>query len=47
MKDRKECPVCKKIYVGASALSRVDNKTLICPDCGYREALDIYRKAVK
>lgn len=33
------CPLCGKIYHGAPALSRTDNKTLICPDCGTRQAL--------
>lgn len=34
------CPKCGKSYTGASALSRADNQTPICPDCGTREALD-------
>lgn len=34
------CPRCGKTYYDAPALSRTDNKTLICPDCGTREALD-------
>lgn len=34
------CPACGKTYQGVSALSRKDNKTLICPDCGTREALE-------
>lgn len=34
------CPRCGKAYYGAPALSRRDNKTPICPDCGTREALD-------
>lgn len=33
------CPRCGKVYNGASAVSRADNETLICPDCGTREAL--------
>ena len=33
------CPLCWRIYHGAPALSRTDNKTLICPDCGTRQAL--------
>ena len=33
------CPLCGRTYHGAPALSREDNKTLICPDCGTREAL--------
>lgn len=34
------CPRCGKPYTGSPALSRTDNSTLICPDCGTREALD-------
>ena len=34
------CPLCGRAYHGAPALSREDNKTLICPDCGTREALE-------
>ena len=33
------CPLCGRTYHGALALSREDNKTLICPDCGTRQAL--------
>lgn len=32
------CPKCGKQYTGRPALSREDN-SLICPDCGTREAL--------
>lgn len=43
MKDRiKEpriCPRCGQKYSGYPALSRADNKTNICSDCGVREAL--------
>ena len=35
------CPKCGQNYTGAPALSREDNETLICPDCGTREALEI------
>jgi len=34
------CPKCRCVYTEVSALSRIDNKTLICPDCGIREALE-------
>lgn len=34
------CPKCGKKYQGSPALSRVDNITYICPDCGTREALE-------
>lgn len=34
------CPRCGQDYREHPALSRLDNETLICPDCGTREALD-------
>lgn len=34
------CPLCGKTYTEPSALSRTDNETLICPDCGIRQALE-------
>ena len=34
------CPICGKQYSGHPALARVDGTTLICPDCGTREALE-------
>lgn len=34
------CPRCGKPFTEAPALSRLDNESLICPDCGTREALD-------
>ena len=34
------CPRCGKIFNGRPALSREDNETPICPDCGTREALE-------
>ena len=33
------CPHCGKTYYEPPALSRTDNETLICPDCGTRQAL--------
>lgn len=33
------CPICGKAYRAVPALSRKDGRTLICPDCGTREAL--------
>lgn len=35
----KICPVCGKEYTEHPALSRKDNKTEICPECGMAEAL--------
>lgn len=34
-----KCPECGKEFAGRPALSRKDNSTLICPDCGIRQAL--------
>ncbi len=34
------CPKCGREYSQRPALSRVDNETMICPDCGTREALE-------
>lgn len=34
------CPKCGQIYNERPSLSRIDNITLICPDCGTREALE-------
>ncbi len=34
------CPRCGRSFCEPPALSRLDNETLICPDCGTREALD-------
>lgn len=36
----KKCPKCGKEYEGYPAISRTDNKTEICPDCGTLEALE-------
>ena len=36
----KKCPVCGKEYQEPPAISRKDNKTEICPDCGVMEALE-------
>lgn len=33
------CPRCGASYGRTPALSRADGRTLICPDCGTREAL--------
>ena len=34
------CPKCGKEYTAPAAVSRIDNVTAICPECGVREALD-------
>lgn len=35
----RKCPICGKKYYGYPALSREDNKTEICSECGIFEAL--------
>ena len=37
--EERTCPICGRRYTGHPALSRTDNETLICPDCGTRQAL--------
>ena len=37
---RQVCPICNREYEGIPALSRTDNETLICPECGTAQALD-------
>jgi len=36
------CPRCKRAYLDYPAISRRDNKTPICPDCGTAEAFEDY-----
>lgn len=33
------CPICGQEYAEAPAISRTDNITQICPECGSRQAL--------
>ena len=42
---RRKCPKCGKYYVGYPALSREDDKTEICPECGTKEAICFYLKS--
>ena len=36
----RKCPKCGKIFGNRGAVSRVDNVTIVCSDCGTREALE-------
>ena len=36
------CPKCKKEFTECPALSRIDNETEICPECGINEAMKSY-----
>ena len=40
MHNETVCPKCGKVYYDVPALSRADNKTLICQECGIRESLE-------
>ena len=40
IREIRVCPLCGNTYAEPPALSRTDNETLICPDCGIRQALD-------
>lgn len=38
-KEIKKCPKCGRRFEGIGAISRRDNKTEICSDCGVVEAM--------
>ncbi len=38
----KTCPNCQRKYTDHPAISRIDNKTEICPDCGTKEAMQAF-----
>lgn len=38
------CPKCNKEYIGYPAISREDNETEICSECGTKEAIDEFMK---
>ena len=40
VETKKICPKCGKEYKGYPAISREDNATPICPQCGTRESLE-------
>ena len=42
----KQCPRCGKYYSDYPAISRKDNKTEICSDCGLSEAFEAMNKIV-
>lgn len=46
MEEIKICPRCKKTYKGYPALSRYDNVTEICSQCGVEEALNDFYNAI-
>ncbi len=38
--EKRVCPRCGQAYRGRPALSRKDNRTLVCEDCGTKDALE-------
>ena len=46
-KPTRRCPNCKREYTAEPAISRKDNKTEICPNCGVIEALENLRSHLK
>lgn len=44
--NKKICPICGSIISFYPAISRMDNKTEICSDCGVREAITIYKMSL-
>ena len=38
----RRCPKCKKEFTEYPALSREDNETEICPECGIEEAVEAF-----
>ena len=46
VKKLRTCPLCNKEYSDYPAISRVDNKTEICSECGTREALKAFKMEI-
>lgn len=47
IREPRICPRCGNSYTERPAISRDDNETLICPDCGTREALEVIGVSVE
>ena len=45
--ELQKCPKCGKEFTEYPAISREDNETEICPECGVREAIEAYQKATR
>ena len=44
---KKICPKCGEFIKGRPAISREDNKTEICSNCGVIEALEDFKKSLE
>ena len=42
--SKKICPSCKKAYTDYPSISRKDNKTLICSECGMKEVQEPFEE---
>lgn len=42
--EKRVCPICGRTYTEIPAISREDNTTEICPDCGTNQAIEIFSK---
>ena len=42
-----KCERCGKAFIGEPALSRKDNKTEICSQCGLKEAFEEFNEEMK
>lgn len=40
VKEKKKCPRCGEEYYEYPSISRLDNETEICPNCGMAEAFE-------
>lgn len=49
MEDKVLCPVCKEVYFEEvmGALSRKNNETYMCSDCGTKEAIEELQKELE
>jgi RNA polymerase subunit RPABC4/transcription elongation factor Spt4 len=47
MTEKRICPICGKEYTDFPAISRKDNKTEICPECGQKEAFEALKKRLE
>ncbi len=45
--SKKVCPICKKVYTDYPAISRIDNETLICTECGMKEVQEPFEELLK
>lgn len=45
--NKKICPKCGAVITFYPAISRIDNKTEICSDCGVCEAITIYKMSLE